>query len=46
MGKPFARNRVAGGVVHKLRVDLKRALLAVRKALAAWADITPLARNE
>ena len=39
-------NRVPGGVVHKLPDDLRDALLANSKALAAWADITPLARNE
>jgi hypothetical protein len=38
--------RVPGGVVHKLPVDLREALLANSTALAAWMDITPLARNE
>jgi len=37
---------VPGGVVHKLPVDLREALLANAAALAAWRDITPLARNE
>ena len=37
---------VPGGVVHKLPVDLRDALLANPVALAAWRDITPLARNE
>lgn len=37
---------VAGGVVHKLPADLKAALAADQKALQAWQDITPLARNE
>jgi uncharacterized protein YdeI (YjbR/CyaY-like superfamily) len=37
---------IPGGVVHKLPADLKAALLAAPKALAAWEDITPLARNE
>ena len=32
--------------MHKLPADLKAALLAAPKALAAWEDITPLARNE
>jgi hypothetical protein len=36
----------AGGVVHKLPDDLRDALLATPGALAAWADITPIARNE
>ena len=38
--------RVPGGVVHNLPVDLREALIANSKALAAWGDITPLARNE
>jgi len=35
-----------GGTVHKLPADLKKALLKHPKGLAAWHDITPLARNE
>ena len=38
--------RVPGGVVHKLPDDLRNALVANPVALAAWTDITPLARNE
>jgi hypothetical protein len=38
--------RVPGGVVHKLPADLRDALIANSTALAAWKDITPLARNE
>lgn len=38
--------RVPGGVVHKLPADLREALIANDEALAAWTDITPLARNE
>ncbi len=34
------------GVVHKMPADLKKALVSHPKALAAWEDITPLARNE
>jgi uncharacterized protein YdeI (YjbR/CyaY-like superfamily) len=37
---------VPGGVVHALPTDLREALLANAAALAAWRDITPLARNE
>ena len=37
---------VAGGVVHPLPADLRSALTDSGAALAAWADITPLARNE
>ena len=39
-------NRVPGGVVHQLPADLREALLTNATALAAWKDITPLARNE
>ena len=35
------------GTVHsRLPADLGRALLASRKVVATWEDITPLARNE
>ena len=37
---------IAGGVAHKMPADLRKALLANPKALEAWGDITPLARNE
>lgn len=38
--------RVSGGVVHELPADLREALIGNTAALAAWNDITPLARNE
>src|SRR5262245_55060764 len=38
--------RIPGGVVHKLPTDLRAALVGNATALAAWKDITPLARNE
>lgn len=38
--------RLPGGVVHKLPRDLREALVSNDVALAAWKDITPLARNE
>ncbi|TAK57667.1 hypothetical protein EPO17_01345 [Patescibacteria group bacterium] len=37
---------ISGGVVHDFPADLRKALSADRKALMAWEDITPLARNE
>ena len=37
---------ILGGVVHDLPMDLKAALRSNPGALATWADITPLARNE
>ena len=38
--------QVPAGAVHKLPEDLRKALIASATALAAWEDITPLARNE
>jgi Bacteriocin-protection, YdeI or OmpD-Associated len=43
---PVTSQRVPGGVVHTLPVDLREALIANTAALDAWQDITPLARNE
>jgi hypothetical protein len=40
------RNEIATGVVHDLPSDLRKALTTDPEALAAWEDITPLARNE
>lgn len=37
---------VSGGVVHKVPADLRVALTSDTKALEAWEDLTPLARNE
>lgn len=37
---------IIGGTVHMLPQDLEKALLNNKEALAAWNDITPLARNE
>lgn len=42
----MAKVAISEGVAHKLPADLKKALLSNPKALAAWEDITPLARNE
>ncbi|MCB0863487.1 MAG: YdeI/OmpD-associated family protein [Solirubrobacterales bacterium] len=38
--------RLPGGVVHRLPADLRGELTGSEAALAAWKDITPLARNE
>ena len=38
--------RVSHGVVHKVPADLRTALTSSQKVLAAWNDLTPLARNE
>jgi len=38
--------KISDGVVHNLPADLRKSLAANPKALAAWEDISPLARNE
>ena len=42
----MAVKTISGGVVHKMPADLKKTLTGDDKALKAWKDITPLARNE
>jgi|HubBroStandDraft_5_1064220.scaffolds.fasta_scaffold277646_2 hypothetical protein len=42
----MAAIEISGGVVHDLPEDLLEALTADTAALAAWEDLTPLARNE
>lgn len=42
----MATKTIPGGVAHQLPDDLKKALASSPKALDAWEDITPLARNE
>ena len=39
-------NKIASGVAHKLPSDLRKTLTVNKKVLAAWEDITPIARNE
>jgi len=38
--------KISNGVVHNVPADLRKALISSPKALSAWEDITPLARNE
>lgn len=38
--------KISNGTVHNAPPDLRKALAAIPAARAAWADITPLARNE
>jgi hypothetical protein len=38
--------QISSGTVHTLPQDLRKALQASSKALSAWEDISPLARNE
>ncbi len=41
------KTRISDGIsAHKLPADLRAALAVSAGALAAWEDITPLARNE
>lgn len=40
------RKEITANVPHQLPVDLQKALTSDSKALAAWKDITDLARNE
>jgi len=40
------KEEIPGGVVHDLPPDMEARLVAEPAMLAAWMDITPLARNE
>lgn len=40
------KSAVSSGTAHKLPNDLREALTSDRKTLAAWEDLSPLARNE
>ncbi len=40
------KNNVAGGTVHTMPADLRKAITSTPVARTAWEDITPLARNE
>lgn len=42
----MSKATLAGGTVHPMPADLKKALTAAPKARAVWATLTPLARNE
>lgn len=42
----MSSEHVSGGVVHALPEDLRTALIANTLVLAAWNDISALARNE
>jgi uncharacterized protein YdeI (YjbR/CyaY-like superfamily) len=41
-----AKNEITPGPVHKLPADLRKAIGSESTTLAAWKDLTPLARNE
>lgn len=38
--------KISGEVVHTLPVDVRKVLSTSPKALSAWEDLAPLARNE
>lgn len=41
------KKQISGGTIHKkVPSDLRDAVISSPKALAAWEDITPLARSE
>ena len=42
----MTKKGISAGVVHLLPKDLRAVFIATPKALAAWENITPLARNE
>ena len=42
----MTKSKVAGGAIHKLPADLRKAIVSDVRVKAVWADITPLARNE
>ena len=42
----MAKNKIEYGTVHKLPKDLQEVIASNSKALKAWNDLTPLARNE
>ena len=42
----MTRKKISNGVVHDAPPDLRKTLSAEPRALEAWEDITPLARNE
>lgn len=46
MLRNMAKKEISTGVVHRVPMDLRKALIADTKVLAVWEDITPLARNE
>ena len=37
---------LSGGTVHRMSSDIRKALASDKKALSAWEERTPLARNE
>ena len=42
----MSKEELAGGTVHPMPADLRKALASDSKAKKAWQSLTPLARNE
>jgi len=42
----MSSKEISSGAVHTIPADLRKTLISVPKAYAAWEGITPLARNE
>lgn len=42
----MGKNKISGGVVHDMPIDLRKALMSDESVLERWEDLTPLARNE
>jgi len=42
----MTKKGISNSTVHKVPADLRKALASSRAVMAAWEDITPLARNE
>lgn len=42
----MAKKELAGGSLHTIPADFRKALAAAPAALSVWKDVTPLARNE
>jgi len=42
----MAQKTIVGGTVHTTPTDMQKALTSSKTTLAAWENLTPLARNE
>ena len=43
---PMTNKDISSGTIHEVPADLREELTSDPQALAAWEDLTPLARNE
>lgn len=42
----MSKEKISGGVVHSVPLDVQKALISAPAVRTVWEDITPLARNE